>query len=279
MAENLKALLAQIVSYLSLYEIATLLAIFFIFIMLFTLGLLLRGRKFVAKFFFFNSMVVVFSTPFVLHFVMKNVLYKIEVDITNAHAMQYTKGFFVAGEITHIGKTPINECYVSVDEVRNENGSEVIKAFNSIFPRSSSGAIVNIDINVGEQKKFATIVPHFEAKEPFLYRIYVDCYLSNKFAQKIQKKVENADIIKPKLEDAQEIKDEQKEEVPQEQEEQEVEATQEDSITPLNETSQDSSAEKENDKKDIKDTKEIIDSELETKDKEDISSDDTIANE
>lgn len=274
MAENLKALLAQIVSYLSLYEIATLLAIFFIFIMLFTLGLLLRGRKFIAKFFFFNSMVVVFSTPFVLHFVMKNVLYKIEVDITNAHAMQYTKGFFVAGEITHIGKIPINECYVSVDEVRNENGSKVIKAFNSIFPRSSSGAIVNIDINVGEQKKFATIVPHFEAKEPFLYRIYVDCYLSNKFAQKIQKKVENADIIKPKL-DAQEIKDEQKEEVPQEQEEQ-VDATQEDSITPLNETSQDSSAEKEDDKKD---TKEIIDSESGTKDKEDVSSDDTIANE
>lgn len=87
MLENLKTLLLQIISYFSLYEIATIMAIFFVFIMIFTLGLLLRGRKFIPYFFFFLSVVVIFSTPFVLHFVMQKILYPIDVNITSEHPM------------------------------------------------------------------------------------------------------------------------------------------------------------------------------------------------
>ena len=199
MLEKLKTLLIQIISYLSLYEIASLLVIFFVFIMFFTLGLLLRGRKFIARFFFFLSILVIFSTPFVLRFLMQKVLYTSEVNITSAHAMQYTNGFFVAGEITNKGKIVINECYIAVNEVRDEKGSKAMKILNSLFPKSSSGISIEIDIEVGETKNFAVIVPNLKAKEPFLYRIYVDCYLSNKFAQKMQKnKKTSTDIITPK---------------------------------------------------------------------------------
>ncbi|TLD96051.1 DUF2393 domain-containing protein [Helicobacter jaachi] len=188
MFENIKALLLQMVSYLSVYEIGALLAGFFVFIMIFTLGLLLRGWRFLARFCFLLSMAVIFAMPFVLHFVMRDILYKIDVNITSAHAMQYTKGFFVSGSITHKGKVAINECHIAVNEVRDEKGSVALGVLNSILPKHSSYITIDIDIEVGESKDFAVIVPKVEGKEPFLYRIYVDCYLSNKFAQKMQSK-------------------------------------------------------------------------------------------
>lgn len=227
MAEKLKTLLIQMVSYLSIYEIAVLLGIFFVFIMLFTLGLLLRGRRFIASFFFFLSILAIFSTPIVLQFVMQRVLYPIDVSITSAHAMQYTKGFFVAGHITHRGKIAINECYVAVNEVRDDKNNKVLQVLNTIIPKSSSGTTISIDIGVGQSNDFAVIIPHFEAKEPFLYRIYVDCYLSNKFAQKMQKSnhKQDIDILKPQIP--------QPEILPQSptQEEQQKESEQEEHIT------------------------------------------------
>lgn len=199
MFEKLKILLIQMVSYLSVYEIGLILIGFFIFIMLFTLGLLLRGRRFIARFFFFLSIVAILAAPFVLHFMMKNVLYKTDVTLMSAYPMQYTKGFFVAGSITNKGRAPINECLISVDSVRDEKDSKFMKYFNSIFPKSSLSTSINIDIKPDNNADFSVIVPNFEAKEPLLFRVYVDCYLSNKFAQKMQKKQSpNKDIITPK---------------------------------------------------------------------------------
>ncbi|MCX2716403.1 DUF2393 domain-containing protein [Helicobacter sp. MIT 21-1697] len=235
MVEKLKTLLIQMVSYLSIYEIAVLLGIFFVFIMIFTLGLLLRGRRFIASFFFFLSILVIFSAPIVLQFVMQRVLYPIDVGITSAHAMQYTKGFFVAGHITHKGKIAINECHIAVNEVRDDKNNKVLQVLNTIMPKSSSGTTISIDIGVGQSNDFAVIVPHFEAKEPFLYRIYVDCYFSNKFAQKMQKNnhKQDIDILKPQIP--------QPEVLPQapKQEEQEKESEQEEHITePIQDLSQ-----------------------------------------
>lgn len=199
MFEKLKILLIQMVSYLSVYEIGLILIGFFIFIMLFTLGLLLRGRRFIARFFFFLSIVAILAAPFVLHFMMKNVLYKADVTLMSAYPMQYTKGFFVAGNITNKGRAPINECLISVDSVRDEKDSKFMKYFNSIFPKSSLSTSIDIDIEPDSNADFSVIVPNFEAQEPLLFRVYVDCYLSNKFAQKMQKKQPlNKDIITPK---------------------------------------------------------------------------------
>lgn len=199
MFEKLKILLIQMVSYLSVYEIGLILIGFFIFIMLFTLGLLLRGRRFIARFFFFLSIIAILAAPFVLHFMMKNVLYKTDVTLMSAYPMQYTKGFFVAGSITNKGRAPINECLISVDSVRDEKDSKFMRYFNSIFPKSSLSRSIDIDIEPDSNADFSVIVPNFEAQEPLLFRVYVDCYLSNKFAQKMQKKQPlNKDIITPK---------------------------------------------------------------------------------
>lgn len=217
MLEKLKALLIQMASYLSIYELGVLLGIFFIFIMFFTLGLLLRGRRFIARFFFFLSILTIFSTPFALQAVMQKVFYKIEVEITSAYPMQYTKGFFVAGKITHRGKVPINECLISVDLVRDEKGSQVIKVFNTLFPKRSFSTIHEVDIGLHQSADFAVIVPNFEAKEAF-FRVYVDCYLSNKFTQKMQKpKQQSADIITPREPAPASTKDTKEEYKPQEQ--------------------------------------------------------------
>ncbi|WP_104743551.1 DUF2393 domain-containing protein [Helicobacter cinaedi] len=199
MFEKLKILLIQMVSYLSVYEIGLILIGFFIFIMLFTLGLLLRGRRFIARFFFFLSIIAILAAPFVLHFMMKNVLYKTDVTLMSAYPMQYTKGFFVVGNIAHKGRVPINECLISVDSVRDEKDSKFMKYFNSIFPKSSLSTSINIDIEPDNNTDFSVIVPNFEAKESSSFRVYVDCYLSNKFAQKMQKKkAPSKDIITPK---------------------------------------------------------------------------------
>lgn len=197
MLEQLKGILIQMASYFSLYEIGLLLAIFFVFIMFFTLGLLLRGRRFIARFFFFLSALAIFSTPLVLQLMMQKVLYVSKVEITNAYAMQYTKGFFVAGNITNEGKVPFNECQIAVNEVIDEKNSIILKIWNTLFPKKSFSAIIDVDIQVGQSEEFATIVPDFSTQSPF-YRIYIDCYLSNKFAQKMQdKKQESEHIITP----------------------------------------------------------------------------------
>ena len=200
MFEKLKILLIQMVSYLSIYEIGLILIGFFVFIMVFTLGLLLRGRRFIARFFFFLSIVAILAAPFGLHFMMKNVFYTTDVTLTSAYPMQYTKGFFVAGNIANKGRVPINECLISVDSVRDDKDSQFMRLFNSIFPKSSFSTSIDIDIEPDSNAEFSVIIPSFEAKEPLLFRVYVDCYLSNKFTQKMQKKkqahIEN--IITPK---------------------------------------------------------------------------------
>lgn len=199
MFEKLKVLLIQMASYLSIYEIGLILIGFFVFIMIFTLGLLLRGRRFIARFFFFLSAIAILAAPFVLHFMMKNVLYKTDVTLTSAYPMQYTKGFFVAGNIAHKGRVPINECLISVDSVRDEKDNKIIKFLNGIFPKSSLSTSIDIDVEPENNADFSVIVPNFEANEPLLFRVYVDCYLSNKFAQKMQKKkAPNKDIITPR---------------------------------------------------------------------------------
>lgn len=249
MTENLKTFLLQMVSYFSIYEIAVLLGIFFVFIMLFTLGLLLRGRRFIASFFFFLSILVIFSTPIVLQFVMQRVLYPIDVNITSAHAMQYTKGFFVAGHITHKGKIAINECYIAVNEVRDEKNNKVLQVLNTIIPKSSSGTTISIDIGVGESNDFAVIVPNFEAKEPFLYRIYVDCYLSNKFAQKMQKSYnQDIDILKPQIPQPEILIQTPKQEVEEQEKQSEQEHTTQESIQDLSQEMQDAQEGKEEQK-------------------------------
>ena len=192
MGEKIKIFFLQMISYFSIYEIGILLLVFFCFLLFFTLGLLLRGRRFIAPIFFFLSVCVIFSTPIVLQMMMTKYLYKIQVDLTTTHPMEYTKGFFVAGNITHLGKIAINECQIVANEVREENESTLMGFVNAVLPKSSYKINLDIDIEVGKSKEFAVVVPDFEAKKPFNYRIYVDCYLSNKLAQKMQEKSKKA---------------------------------------------------------------------------------------
>lgn len=187
MKEQLKDFIFQMVSYFSIYEIGILLLIFFCFILFFTLGLLLRGRRFIAGFFFFLSVCVIFSTPIVLQLAMTRFFYKIQVDITTAHPMEYTKGFFVAGNIIHQGKIAINECLITTNEVREEDKT-LMKYINAVLPKSSYSTTLEIEIQPEEEKAFAIVVPYFEAKKPFNYRIYVDCYFSNNLIQSLQYK-------------------------------------------------------------------------------------------
>lgn len=182
MIEVLKDLLIQFASYFSIYEIGLLLGLFFLFIFFFTLGLLLRGRRFVAHFSFFLSALVILSAPIALQLVMQKVFYVIETRIDQAHAMQYTKGFFISGQIMNKGKLPINKCRMSANEVRDEKGSKILGVINTILPIQSFTTNLDIDIGVGKSAEFAVIVPGFKSNSPF-YRVNVDCYLSNKFAQ------------------------------------------------------------------------------------------------
>nr|QGT50061.1 hypothetical protein Helico4rc_1810 [uncultured Helicobacter sp.] len=188
MKEQLKDFVFQMISYFSIYELGILLLIFFCFILFFTLGLLLRGRRFIAGFFFFLSICVIFSTPITLQLAMTKFFYKIQVDITTAHPMEYTKGFFVAGNIIHQGKIAINECRITANEVREEEKNTLIKYINAVLPKSSFSTKLEIEIQPQEEKTFAIVVPHFEAKKPFNYRIYVDCYFSNNILQTLQHK-------------------------------------------------------------------------------------------
>lgn len=180
MIETFKNLLIQIASYFSIYEIGLLFGLFFLFIFFFTLGLLLRGRRFVAYFSFFLSALVVLSAPIILQLIMQKVLYVIDVQIYQAHPMQYTKGFFVSGQITNQGKLPINECRIIANEVRDEKGSKIINVLNTILPLQSFGSSLDIDIGVGKSAEFAVVIAGFKSSSPF-YRVYVDCYLSNQF--------------------------------------------------------------------------------------------------
>lgn len=195
MIEILKDLLIQFASYFSIYEIGLLLGLFFLFIFFFTLGLLLRGRRFVAYFSFFLSALVILSAPITLQLVMQKVFYVIDVRIDQAHAMQYTKGFFISGQITNKGKFPINKCRLSADEVRDEKGSKILSVINTILPIQSFATNLDIDVGVGKSAEFAVIVPGFKSSSPF-YRVHVDCYLSNKFTQ-TPKAYSSNNIIQP----------------------------------------------------------------------------------
>lgn len=195
MIEVLKGLLIQFASYFSIYELGVLFGLFFLFIFFFTLGLLLRGRRFVAYFSFFLSALVVLSAPIVLQLVMQRVFYVIDVQIDRAHSMQYTTGFFLSGQITNKGKFPINECRMRADEVRDEKGNKILSVLNTILPIQSFATSLEIDLGVGKSAEFAVIVPDFKASSPF-YRVYVDCYLSNQFTP-LPKASSSANIIQP----------------------------------------------------------------------------------
>lgn len=184
---RIESLMLQMGSYMSIYEIGILLGIFFIFILCFTLGLLLRGRRFLPSFFFFLSFLAIIATPIALQLFMQNYLYTTKVTLTTMHPMEYTKGFFLSGKIENIGHMPINECNIFANVIREEKNA-LMPYINDLFPIASFNTTIQVDIPSGESGEFSVVVPNFSAKKPFFYSVKIDCYFSNNLINNFHRK-------------------------------------------------------------------------------------------
>ncbi|PAF47801.1 hypothetical protein BKH46_02920 [Helicobacter sp. 12S02634-8] len=102
-------------------EIALFVGIFVIFVLIFILGVAWRANKPARSVLFLLSFLILFSTPFVLSYLMQEKIYKIQTTYYQAKPMQYADGFLVDMDITNIGKRSIKQCIVRIEVFHNQN--------------------------------------------------------------------------------------------------------------------------------------------------------------
>ncbi|WP_395001889.1 DUF2393 family protein [uncultured Helicobacter sp.] len=157
------------------YEIAIMSMLFVVFILFFMLGLLLRGRRFSSKFFFFLSIVLFISAPFILQFCMQQLLYKSDIEVLQSKRLEYTNAFFVQANVTNIGFAPFSLCEVSVDILHDG----FLKPLSGIYPKRHYKQIIPLALSPGQSQEFQLIFDNFTPTLPFDYTLHIDCHSSN----------------------------------------------------------------------------------------------------
>lgn len=175
MMQDYKILIQNFFDTFAFYEIALMSALFVVFLLFFMLGLLLRGRKFFPKFFFFLSVVLFIGTPFLLQFCMQRVLYKTDVEVLQSKRLEYIDSFFVQANIKNIGFAPFSLCEVSVDILHDG----LLKPLSAIYPKHHYTQTIPLILTPGQSQEFQLIFNDFTPTLPFDYALYIDCHNSN----------------------------------------------------------------------------------------------------
>ncbi len=173
--QQYKELMINFFNLFAISEIALMWSLFILFLLFFLLGLLLRGRRFFPKFFFFLSFLVFVSGPFVLKYCMQNLFYTLEVDITKSKRLEYIDVFLLEAKLTNRGFMPINICEVSVDTQRED----WLKFLNPIYPKKSYKKTLFMHLEPQQSQNLNVLFNDFIQQLPFEYRVQIDCYLGN----------------------------------------------------------------------------------------------------
>ncbi|WP_394953847.1 DUF2393 family protein [uncultured Helicobacter sp.] len=169
------ALIQNFFDTFAFYEIGIMSALFVVFILFFMLGLLLRGRRFSSKLFFFLSIVLFIGAPFLLQFCMQHLLYKTDVEVLQSKRLEYIDSFFVQANVSNVGFAPFSLCEVSVDILHDG----ILKFLSPIYPKHHYKQIVPLHLKPSQSQEIQLIFNNFTPKLPFEYTLYIDCHSSN----------------------------------------------------------------------------------------------------
>lgn len=181
--QQYKELIINFFNLFAVYEIALMGSLFILFLLFFLLGLLLRGRRFFPKFFFFLSFLVFASGPFVMKYCMQNLFYTLEVDITQSKRLEYIDAFLLEAKLTNKGFLPISTCEVSVDIQRED----WLKFLNLIYPKKSYKKTLFMRLEPQQSWNLNVLFNDFTQALPFEYRVQIDCYLGNGLRKELTK--------------------------------------------------------------------------------------------
>ncbi|WP_394968180.1 DUF2393 family protein [uncultured Helicobacter sp.] len=157
------------------YEIGLMGALFIIFVLFFMLGLLLRGRRFISKFFFFLSFILFVGAPFLLQFCMQHFLYKTDIHILQSKRLEYINAFFIQAKVTNTGFAPFITCEVSVDILHDG----FLKPLSRVYPKKHYKQTIPLQLQPNQSDEFQLIFDNFTPTPPFDYTLYIDCHNSN----------------------------------------------------------------------------------------------------
>lgn len=169
------ALIQNFFDTFAFFEIGFMGALFVVFVLFFMLGLLLRGRRFISKFFFFLSAMLFVAAPFGLQFCMQHLLYTTQIEVIQSKRLEYIDSFFVQAKVTNIGFVPFSLCEVSVDIPHDG----ILKPLSTIYPKHHYKQIIPMHLAPGESQEFQLIFNDFTPTLPFEYTLYIDCHNSN----------------------------------------------------------------------------------------------------
>ncbi|PAF44858.1 hypothetical protein BJI48_02415 [Helicobacter sp. 11S02596-1] len=155
-------------------EIVLFLAIFVIFIFIFTLGLVWHSKRFLPTFLFLLSFVILFSSPFLIRYVMKEKIYKIEVSYQRSSPLQYANAFLIDMDIKNLGMKNIHQCIVKIDI--HKNATNTFNRFkNMFFPTKSFKHFINEAIPTHQSRHFVIMIDDFYDKHS-PYKVSTDCF-------------------------------------------------------------------------------------------------------
>ncbi|WP_095296810.1 DUF2393 family protein [Helicobacter sp. 12S02232-10] len=172
--QEIKALFLTVFHRLGPIEIVLFLSIFVVFIFVFTLGLIWHSKRLFAQFCFLLSFVILFSSPFLIKYLMQEKIYKIQISYYRSSPLQYADTFLVDMDIKNLGKKDINKCIVKVDIFRK--GTDFMNRLKNIFyPEKSFTHLIEEKIRINQTHHFLIMIDDFYYKTA-PYKVGTDCF-------------------------------------------------------------------------------------------------------
>lgn len=159
---------------LSYIELGIFFGIFVCFLLFFILGLVFYSNKFLLGILFSLSFLILFSSPFIVKYLMQEKLYKIQVTYNKAAPLEYTDTFFIDMNIKNIGKKTLYRCLVNINILGTK--ISLFKNFKYfIYPQKVFSQVLERKISVNETQHFLVMFDDFYHKNS-PYEIQVNCF-------------------------------------------------------------------------------------------------------
>ncbi|MBX7490175.1 DUF2393 family protein [Helicobacter turcicus] len=167
--------LLDISRFFALLDYLVLIGIFLIILLIFLLGIALRGRTFPFAVLFLLSGGLIPASPFIYQWIMESYLKKTEFILTHNESLQYDAVYFVEGSFKNIGYLDFRGCVVEVNFIPKDS-KKLQRIKYKINPRYAHIKIYKTPLNKQESMDFKLVIPSPNPKVSFDLYTKGACY-------------------------------------------------------------------------------------------------------
>lgn len=150
--------LLEVSRFFALTDYLVLISIFLIILLIFLLGVALRGRLLAFMLLCLLSSGLIFASPFIYRWIMESHLKKIEFELTHNASLQYDAVYFVEGNFKNLGHLDFRGCVVDVNFIP-KGIKKIDRIRYKVKPRYLHTEVYKTPLKKQESMDFKIVIP------------------------------------------------------------------------------------------------------------------------